>query len=435
MTFLAPWALWVAGGVSAAVVALHFLASATPRTMLLPTTRFIPDRPASATARVIRFSDLMLLLLRAAVVMLVGLAFARPVLTGARRAVARVVLVDRSPASSREAAADSARVYLGKGDLLFDFDSAAYELKGDHPIVDVTVENLSGREPPSSLSAALVAAMRAATSLRGDADSVELVLVSSFRAGEFDAATSAIRAVWPGRVRLVRIATPPPGHGHETHRELQRATLDDPVRAVVAFASHLDTGSVKTDSVRIDRGNLASADTMWTQYGLTLVRWPSALDSSGYPARARVDTAGAVVSEDLDGHAVVVSPFVRTVDPPPGLVVARWADGTPAATERKMMHGCVRDVAIALPRAGDLALRESTRRLVAALTGPCEALANRTSASDSALASLRGAGPLVSTRALAARTAPPGSLGAWLLIAALALLLLEPLLRRPRVKA
>jgi hypothetical protein len=100
-----------------------------------------------------------------------------------------------------------------------------------------------------------------------------------------------------------------------------------------------------------------------------------------------------------------------------------------------MMNGCVRDVAIPLSRAGDLALRESTRRLVAALTGPCGQNRDVILASDSALAALRGTGPLVATRALAARSAPPGTLAAVLLAAALALMLLEPLIRRAKAAA
>jgi hypothetical protein len=410
MSFLAPWALWVAGGVAATVVALHFLASANPRTMLLPTTRFIPERAASATARALRFSDLPLLLLRVAIVMLAGLAFARPVLSGARRPVGRVVMVDRSRLVDRHEATDSAAAYYANGDRLFVFDSG-------------------------SLSAGLTTAMRAASALRGEADSVELVLISPFAAQEFDAATNAIRASWPGRMRLVHLSAPRAGYREQVYNEVRNATLDDPVRASLAFSAPLDTGELKTDSVRIDRGNLASVDTSWVQYGLTLVRWPAVLDSSGFPSRAHVDTAGAVMAGEGSRNVVVVSPFVRTVSPPPGRVIARWADGAPAATVRKMMNGCVRDVAIPLPRAGDLALRESTRRFVAALTGPCGQNRDVTLASDSALAALRGTGPLVATRALAARSVPPGTLAAVLLAAALALLLLEPLLRRPKATA
>ena len=435
MTFLAPWALWAAGGVSTIVLAVHILASKNPRVTPLPTARFIPDVPLRATARAMRLSDVLLMLLRVAVVMLAGLAFARPVPTGARRAVGRVVMVDRSRDDNREEAADSAHAYWAKGDLLFIFDSAAYQLVDKFPVVELSGERLSGSHSRGSLSTALVAAMRAASSLRGNADSVELVLVSRFAADEFDAATNAIRAAWPGRVRLVRLEESRVGYREQLYREVRGGTIDDPVRASLAFSSRLDTGKINTDSVRIDRGNPAGVDTTWTQYGLTLVRWPAALDSSGFPTRAHADTAGAVIAGEGNQHIVVVSPFARTVAPAAGRVVARWADGTPAATERPMMRGCVRDVAIPLPHLGDLALRESTRRLVATLSAPCNYGLSSGPVSDSALASLRGAGPLVATRALETRTATSGRLATRLLLAALALLLLEPPLRRQRAAA
>jgi len=434
MTFLAPWALWAAGAVSAAVIALHTLASKNPKVTALPTTRFIPDVPLRATARAIRLSDVLLMVLRVAVVTLAGVAFARPVLTGARRAVGRVVMADRSPAISRHEIADSAAKYYRDGDVAFMFDSAAYLLPKRFPLVSVAAESFMP-DPRSSLSAVLAAGMRAASSLRGDADSVELVLVSSFASDEFDGATQAIRAAWPGRMRLVRVKEPVSPYGEQVYREVRGSSLGDPVRAALAFDAHLDTGRIKTDSVRIDRGNLASVDTTWTQYGLTLVRWPAVLDSSGLPARERVDSAGAVVAGYDARGPIVVSTFARAVNPPPGRVVARWADGTPAATERKMMNGCVRDVAIPIARAGDFALRESVRRLVTALGAPCGDVRAPGYASDSALASLRGTGPLVATRALETRTPSPSRLATWLLVAALALLLIEPLLRRQRAAA
>jgi hypothetical protein len=432
MTFLAPWALWAAGAVSAAVVALHILASKNPKVTALPTARFIPDVPLRATARALRLSDVLLMLLRVAVVMLVGVAFARPELTRARRAVGRVVMVSATPGFKRYAAMDSAMQYYRDGDVAFVFDSAAYRLSGRFPLLDVSAETFA-QEPRHSISAALVAGMRAASLLRGEADSVELVLVSRFTSEEFDAATSAIRAAWPGRVRVVRFEEQPfATYREQVFNEVRGSALEDPLRASLSFAARLDTGRIKTDSVRIDRGSLASIDTTWTQYGLTLVRWPANLDSSGYTRRARLDTAGAVVARSDVDQVVVVSPFARVVDPPVGRVVARWADGSPAATERKMMNGCVRDVAIPIARSGDLALRESMRRLVAVLSRQCYWHAASTLASDSTLAQLRGTGPLVATRALDARSSSPSRLATWLLVAALALLLVEPLLRRQR---
>ena len=434
MSFLAPWALWAAGAVSAAVVALHILASKNPRVTALPTTKFVPDVPLRATARALRLSDVALMVLRVAVVMLVGVAFARPEVTKGKRAVGRVVMVESTPGTGRNAAADSAMKYYGDGDIAFVFDSAAYRLPEKFPFAAVGAESFSP-EPRHSLSAALAAGMRSASSLRGNADSVELVVVASFSSEEFDAATNAIRAAWPGRVRLVRFEEPAiASYRRQIFHDVRGSTLEDPVRASLAFAAHLDTGRIKTDSVRIDRGTLPNVDTTWTQYGLTLVRWPAALDSSGFPHRTRADTAGAVVVDDTYG-TVVVAPFARIVDPPPGRVVARWADGSPAATERKMMNGCVRDVAIPLPRAGDLALRESMRRLVGALSMTCGEHGAGGYASDSVLAQLGGTGPLVATRALAARTASSSKLTTWLLVAALVLLLLEPFLSRQRASA
>ena len=92
-------------------------------------------------------------------------------------------------------------------------------------------------------------------------------------------------------------------------------------------------------------------------------------------------------------------------------------------------------MAVPIASTGDLALRESTRRLVAALASPCGGAVRYALASDSALAQLRGSGPLVATSALERRTAPHGHLASWLLAAAFALLLLEPLLRRQRALA
>ncbi len=434
MTFLAPWALWVAGAVSAAVIALHILASKNPKVVPLPTTRFIPDMPLRATARALRLTDVLLLMLRVSVVMLVGVAVARPELIGARRRVGRVVVVDRSWIVDREEARDSAASYYEKGDLLIVYDSAAYRVRGKYPLAYVSAERIFSPDPRGSLSAALAAAIRDASDLRGEADSVEIVLISPLDAEQVDNATSAIRALWPGRIRIVRL-NELAGFPVQTYRDVRSAPLDDPVRAAMSFATRLDTGHIKTDSVRIDRGNSARADTTWTQFGLTLVRWPASLDSSSYPARTHVDTAGAVMAADEGHRIVVVTPFVRAVDPPAGIVVARWADGSPAATERKMMHGCVRDVAIPIPSRGDLALRESTRRLVTALTRQCGAAVSPSNVSDSTLNMLRGTGPLVATRALESRTASPGHRTTWLLAAALALLLLEPLLRRQRVVA
>ena len=450
MTFLAPWALWVAAGMSAVVIGLHVLASRNPRVTPLPTARFVPDVPLRATARALRLSDVPLLLLRVAAVMLVGLAFARPELTRARRAIGRVVLVDvsRSIASPGEAVDSVARL-LARGDVLISFDSSAHPVRGGGAdSLRAALTNATASRPRGSLSSALAAAMRASSALRSDADSVEIVLVSPVAAEELDVATSAIRAAWPGRLRLVRVAAARRGSDGAPRIELINASEDDPVRATASLlgagaaktsgtVSASSAGEVSADAAiaRIDRGPASATDTTWAHdRAHVLVRWPSAVDSLGATGRARGDTAGAIVVDD-GAPDVVVSAFRRTGEPTPGRVVARWADGSVAATERATGQGCIRDVAIALTRTGDLALCESTRKLLAVLVSPCGGSIDFTPAADSVLAALRGAGPLVATRAIETRTAPPGHLATWLLSAALALLLLEPLLRRRRASA
>jgi hypothetical protein len=434
VTFLAPWALWAAAAVSAAVIALHILASRNPRVTPLPTARFIPDVPLRATARAMRLTDVALMILRVAAVMLVGVAFARPELSSGRRAVGRVVMVDASRAlGSRAEAADSAARLLARGDVLIAFDSSAHVIhNGSTESLRAALADSNTRAPRGSLSTALAAAMRAASTLRADADSVEIVLVSPLAAEEWDAATTAIRAVWRGRVRLVRVGAARPGIAARI--EVTNASLDDPVRAAASLRG--SAASIDAPLARIDRGSPLASDTAWARdRAHTLVRWPAHVDSSGWHMRARVDTVGGVLARQGAAAAVVVSPFARTVDPAPGRVIARWVDGTAAATERALGAGCVRDVAIPIARTGDLALRESTRRLVAALASPCGGDETYTAASDSALVQLRGTGPLVATRALERRTAPRGHLATWLLAAALVLLLLEPLLRRQRAPA
>ena len=450
MTFLAPWALWVAAGVSAAVIALHILASRNPRVTPLPTARFIPDVPLRATARALRLSDVLLMLVRVAAVMLVGVAFARPELTRARRAVGRVVVVDasRSLASPAEAV-DSAGRLLARGDLLITFDSSARLVRdGGTDSLRAALAGTAASRPRGSLSTALAAAMRAASSLRSDADSVEIVLVSPLTADEWDGATNAIRADWAGRVRLVHVAAARRDPASIARIEVINAPLDDPVRATASLlgagatkasrplsASAGGAASADTLLVRIDRGSALASDSVWARdRARVLVRWPAAFDTGGLRVRARPDTAGAIFVGD-GAPAVLVSTFVRTAEPAPGRVLARWADGSAAATERALGAGCVRDVAIPFARAGDLALRESTRKLVSALVSPCGGSIGFAPASGSALLRLRGNGTLVPTRALETRTAPPGHLATWLLSAALALLLLELLLRGRRASA
>jgi hypothetical protein len=386
VTLLAPLWLWVTVAASAAVLGLHFLARQRPRPAPFPTARFVPDVPARAPSLARKPSDLLLLLLRVLALLAVGVGLARPQIRPQRRPVARVVLLGDASDSAR----DSARGYVGPGDTL---------LESESPRV----------EESRSLSALLVRGIRASADFRDRADSIELVIVSSFTVGAFDGATDSIRALWPGRIRLVRVA----GRTPDVAPRIEVVGgLDDPVRAAVALLG-ARTGPV----TRIVRGSAGAADSTFAAAGGVLVVWPTEFG----PAR---DTMGAVIAAGV----VVVAPFARSLsveESESQRVIARWVDGSGAAAERAVGRGCIKYVAIPIPFIGDLALRRSLRELVDVLASSCGGPRAGTTVSSAQLGRLRGGGPLMAARLAPAPSRAASPVSAWLLVAAAALLLLE----------
>jgi hypothetical protein len=338
-----------------------------PPSQWLPTVRFVPERDAPAPTVARRPEHLLLLLLRVVLILCIGAAFAQPVWEPRRQPVHHLVAIDRSRAVvNMRQAADSANAVLrdGSGTLIV-FDSAAHATD--------TLGTLTRSGAPGSISAALVVALQTASRVRDHAESLDLTIVSPFGAGETDAATDSIRALWPGAIRLIPLAA---------------------------------------------RGDSASVTAV--------VQWPSDGHAPGTVARATPDTVGAVVAAGL----AVVAPFERrwrfaAISAPGTHVVARWVDGEPAAVE----HDCKRDVAIAAPAAGDVVLRPEYERLVQAMHAPC----GRSSEGDRIgdLASLRGDGPArIATRAIAPLARQRAPLVPWLLGAALLAALGELAIRR-----
>lgn len=426
MSFVAPWALWLAVAGVAAVVALHLIVHRR-RAAPLPTVRFLPDTPAGARVRTLRRrpADPMLLALRVVALVLLGAAFALPLLEPTRSAEARVVVLDisRAVADAGEARAAAGR-WLREGDVLVVFDSSARVVAP--PAAD-SLAALGVADAPGSLSAALLAAVREGAALRERADAVEVVLVSPFVAEAWDEATPRIRRSWPGALRLERTrAASAPAPGAPTIDAALDA--DDPLLAALPAEAAEDGGTARVE-VRLVRDEPGRDDLAWAdERGRVLVHWPAAHDEAG-PATGS-DSVGAVVA----GDEVVVAPFRRGEEPPPGRVVARWADGRPAATERLQGGGCVRSVMVPLDAAGDMVLRESTRRFVAAMLGPCGAAPDLAPLDTARVALLAGTGEARAVAASAVPALPAASRGlaAWLLGAALLLLLAELPLRRGR---
>ncbi len=412
MTFLAPIFLVAGAVIASAIVLLHFLARRRPRAAVLPTARFVPDRPARWPSRAPRPSDWLLLALRVLAVLAIATAFAGPLREPDRAITSRIVLLDRSRAVGDERTMrDSVHAILRDGDVLVSFDTSVRVISIN---ARDTSAMLTRSESPASLSAALIAAERVAATLRDRADSVELTIVSPFASESWDEATPTLRARWAGRARLITI---PLAKGDSAPPEIDvRAPTSDPVSA--AAAPFVTGGEVRA---RVVRGAPASDDSVWAGVaGHVLVRWhrAGATDSS---------TAQAVVARDV----VLVALLVRQkVDAPGGRIVARFADGDPAIVERAWGEGCIRDVAFDFPASGDVPLRESARRLMAIAAAPCEGDRAPRVLSDAQLDALRGAGPLLAASAVPRLPLAQSAVTSWLLLAGALLLFIELGVRR-----
>jgi hypothetical protein len=424
MSFLAPLFFYAALGVAAGAIALHFIVTRQPTSSPLPTVRFVPASAVRVTTVAPVPEDLLLLLVRVLAVLLIGAALARPVIVPHRRALARVVLVDVSRAVGPiEMVRDSTRALLGAGDVLVVFDSAARVVRSG---AADSASKLVRTARAGRLSPALIAGLRAASTIRDEADSIELAIVSPLRASEVDGATQAIRALWPGRIRVIRVAgaadslAPPAG-------VQVRADADDPIALAASVAGLAVSDSV----VRVIRGPASVSDSVWASGGRrTLVRWPVAAAPDGWAPHTPVDTMGAVIA----GEAALVSPLERRwrLDTTIAItrVAARWVDGAPAAVERTTGSGCIRDIAIPISTRGDLALRPAFGRFVRTLVAPCEAVAGGPAADSASLASLAGSGPLGAHDVVRPPENVSTPLVPWLLAGAILLALLELLVRR-----
>ena len=435
MVFLAPLFWYAALGVAAGVVALHALATRRPRATVLPTARFAPERAVPAAAAARRLHDLAVLAVRIACVLAAGAALARPIIVvSARRPVVRIVAVDRAGPEERwPAARDSARALFRPGDVLIEADSAVkLGVLGD---LDRTTRSGSARagQHRGLLSAVLVTALRAASQVGYRADSIELVIISPFLDRERDAATASLRARWPGRIHLVRVPVTI-DRGIAAPTIDVRAAPDDPLRAALR-----DRAASGRNGLRLVRDTLTTADLAWAAAtGHVLVSWPRTGRPMRTRSRDRPDTVGAVVA---GSDALVLAPFARrwefAADSLVGAVVlARWVDGQPVAAQWAAStvpgapgSGCVRSIAIDVPRAGDLVLRPEFARLVDVLTAPCGGLVGAP-LSLAALDTLAGTDRLArgSTFPRPADAASP--LAPWLFAAAAAFLFVESRFRR-----
>ncbi|MDB4889247.1 MAG: hypothetical protein JWL61_1102 [Gemmatimonadetes bacterium] len=414
MSFLAPWAFAIAGIAAAGMVLLHLVARQRPAAYVLPTTRFIPDQRTLVSRAATRPRDLLLLALRVLLLLSVGAAFARPVLTPRRGVMARVVLIDRSRAvASPFDAVRKAKGLLSDGvpTTLIAFDSIP------RVIAATALDSLAGAprsDATGSLSTAFIAARRASAAMADRADSVQLVLVSPVTVSEIDSATRRLRGEWPGAVRIERVAFLADSSG--------AWALDHPISADdplgPAMASSPSGAKIVT---RLVRGGATAADSAFARDGGTVVRWDS--------TEAVKPTAEGLAV----GDEVIVAALGRRAISSEGKAIARWADGTSAARETTIGKGCVRDVGVTMPVAGDIALHPPFQRIVRTLLTPCGFTVAERAADSTSIAWLRGATTNAARASLLRGDAEhPSPLTAWLLGLAIVLAFAELAVRAKR---
>lgn len=423
MTLLAPLYLLAGLAAAAGVVALHLIAFDRPRVLLLPTARFAPPLPERARTRARRPTDVVLLALRVLALLLAALALARPVRVPTRVPLARVVVADLTASVARPAEVrDSVRALARPGDVVIAAGGEARTIAPDSldAFYSVGARPSMPTARPGAITAGIVRAIAAAREVARGADSAELVIVSPLLRESVDAATGSAVAAWNGRVRVVRVAAVA-AREPDTSRRIAVLTRPDADDAIAAAAARV--GPRARAEARIVRApGATSGDSAWVsaEQGRVLVVWPPARETGSDTARVR--------GIAWDGDALV-APLSVTDAPAPGRVVAWWDDGTPAAVERTLGAGCIREVHVGVSQRGDVALRGGMLRFVRALADPCGGRRDLVPVQPATLG-MRGDAP--------ARALPraPGEdawrIGRWLLGASMLLLLVEPFVRRGR---
>ncbi|MCC6318802.1 MAG: hypothetical protein IT361_14065 [Gemmatimonadaceae bacterium] len=371
MAFASPLVWWAVAAAVAGIGALHLLSWRRPRPRLLPTARFLPAATQPSRFRRLEPSDLSVLAIRVLAILAIGAAAVGPLLRWRVGGVARVVVVDRSRAVAdpREHISVLDSLATGVAELrVIAFDTVARTTTPDGLRADTTV---GGR---GHLGAALIVAARAVADAHARFDSVEVAVVSPLVEEEVDAALGRIVATTRGPVtfRRLRAAAPAP---RATPPGSALPSIDDAVGASVRVA----WGGVPAH-LRLSRASLTAADSAFARDGGATVVWPivAAPDS-------------AVDAITVDGVSAV-APVSRVAgDLLSGTPRARFADGTPAASEEPHGAGCIRHVAIGLPVRGDAVLRPAFTAVVRALTAPCAS--PRLAPVDAAVLRADGDGP------------------------------------------
>ena len=446
----APWILAASVLVAVATCVLHFISVRRPPVLLLPTMRFLPERPVRAVSRSARPSDLWLLLLRVLAVLLAGAALSGLYWRAAGTKHGRIVVIQHAP-NDDVVAVRNAVARAIKGAFTTDtstrivvLDTVAHMLTGSESQAfraeTLSQVNFTNGAQLSTLSAGVLAATRAANLLVTDernVDVVDLVIVAPFTPSWRDAAAPIVRASWPGAIRLIAArdtARGASGVAADSADVLmavpkRRVTLagdeaSDAVLSALLARGWMDatSGTTARFATAISTGNAAQTSPI-------SIEWPASGVPAGWDA-SPAKTVGAVVAR---GEALVF-PFHRTAHVPAAILararpLAWWSDGEVAAIEVPTGASCTRHVGIQVPAASDLLQGPAARALLLALSGPCGGEQDRRTLSDDELELFAGKGasaPASAFKSAAVVRTP----WAWvLLMLAIALLIAEWFLR------
>lgn len=420
---------------------LHFLSVRRPPVLLLPTMRFLPERPVRAVSRSARPSDLWLLLLRVAALLLAGVALSGVTWRGTGVRHGRIVVLQRGTESNVAGertqmaraleggfAADTiARIVIidSVAHLLTSVESRAFR-------ADTLSATKFAPRAPATLSAAILAATRAAGELVRESrnvDALDLVIAAPSLRESVDAAFPAARAMWPGAIRFVdtRYSLEGRDSGYVAPFErtvvLMGATANDAVRSAFQVRGWLSgTGASGARAASTDAMNAKAAPDVRAPIS---VEWPASGTPEGWTT-GMAETIGGLVAR---GEALVF-PFVRSAHIPEsvlaqGRAIAWWSDGEVAAIEVPTATSCTRHVGVSVPSSSDVLQGQAARALLLALSGPCGGEVNGAPMLVPELRALEGSGGAAAASAFQSAAVVRTPWAAVLLLLALALLVAE----------
>ena len=354
-----PWVFGLACAGALVITALHFFSVRRPAEILLPTTRFVPNRTVRAVSRATRPSDVLLLLTRIAALTVAGLAAAGP----------------------RWRTSSVTRLVLAVGDRGVTPDTIAVrqlvmrEDEGATHAGRLAVVMASAHAPDEPAALFPLAWRAAAHQSMSDAgiDSIDLHIMLSRAPAAHDAGLGAWRDSWPGRVVVHHVpsaAVRRRGAMVVMENDGGDAPDDDAVQAAMMWHAARSARANAMDTVWLARASGLPKRTDAVGARAVRVYWPIDGVPRGWRALAAPDSSAALVSAGvslLGSWSVTAVPGTATS----AHAIAWWSDGRVAATEEPTSGGCDRQVAVVTLASSDALLASSANVLFDQLLGPC----------------------------------------------------------------